>query len=109
MQIDTVLMKSGAVDRVVKSFTKTDSAGHMRFYMDPNLSSFWLIFRHKGQSDSVWLTFRSTPAFISEACGYYNRYSNLNASLGGASRFTSVMVANPVIDTAYSPHVKIFL
>lgn len=108
MHIDTVLMRNGQINRLVQKFEEKDSTGHMRFYMDPVLLSFWLVFRHSGKSDSVWFSYKARPAFISESCGYYNRYFDLYAELGGASRFKSVSVVNPMVDTANTSHVKIY-
>ena len=108
LHFDRVVLENENFKGTIFRFKPLEFLDFLRVEMEPNGDSFWLIFKENTQSDSVLVRYKKLPAFISEECGFYNRYPDLEAELHGATRFKSVLVVDPVVDTAFTTHVKIY-
>lgn len=109
LRFDSVLIFNSSGAYITEKTGSTDSSALQKVYPDPQSPNMLVVFMRKTVSDSLRLAYHPEPAFISDACGYYYRFTGLTAETGHTGIFKSVAVSQPVVDSTRSAtHVKVY-
>lgn len=109
IRFDTILVYSSSGAAILVPASAADSSDSQQIVPDPQSPAMLVVFRKARKSDSIYLRYHPEPAFHSDDCGYYYRYTGLKAEKAGTARFKTVSVVQPIVDsTSSATHVQVY-